>query len=141
MKQEKSVLVCVTDQKSCERLIKAGYLLSKTLNLKLKVLSVQPSNQVKNLQETPLEYLFSVCKSLDAEMQVYWGDNVNNVAVDYIRRNRVEQLIFGVPEKMVQGNFVYDVHQAFPNIPISVVDELHVAKSLDFTHRFRTMDM
>ncbi|MFZ5966136.1 MAG: hypothetical protein ACOYVK_03045 [Bacillota bacterium] len=133
MKREKIVLVCVTDQKSCERLIKAGYLLSKTLDLKLKVLSVQPSNKMKNLQATPLEYLFSVCKSLDAEMQVYWGDNVNCVAVDYIRRNSVEQLIFGIPEKMVQGNFVYEVHQAFPNIPISIVDELDVVKILDFS--------
>lgn len=133
MKQEKIVLVCVTTQKSCERLIKAGYLLSKTLDLKLKILSVKPSKQVKNLQDPLLEYLFSVCNSLDAEMQVYWGDHVNNVAVDYIRRNRVEQLIFGIPEKMVQGNFVYDVHQAFPNIPISIVDELNVAKILDFS--------
>lgn len=133
MKKEKTVLVCVTDQKRCERLIKAGYLLSKSLDLKLKVLSVQPSNKVKNLQATPLEYLFSVCKSLDAEMQVYWGDNVNSVAVDYIRRNSVEQLIVGVPEKMVQGNFVYEVQRIFPNISISIVDESNVARILDLS--------
>ncbi|MBB6218286.1 K+-sensing histidine kinase KdpD [Anaerosolibacter carboniphilus] len=133
MKQEKIILVCVTDQKSCERLITAGYLLSKALDLRLKVLSVQPSNQAKNLRETPLEYLFNVCKSLDAEMQVYWGDNGSNVAVDYIRRNKVAHLVFGVPEKMVEGNFVHDVHQAFSDIPISIVDESNAAKILDFS--------
>ncbi|MFT9496581.1 hypothetical protein [Anaerosolibacter sp.] len=132
MRKDKSVLVCVTNQKRCERLIKAGYLLAKALDSKLKVLSVQSSSQAKNLQDTPLEYLFNVCKSLGAEMQVYWGENVNAVAMNYIRSNRVEQLVFGVPSKMNQGNFVYDVHQSFPNIPISIVDELNEVKTLEF---------
>lgn len=131
MTQEKTVLVCVTDQKSCKRLIEAGHKLAESLDLNLKVLSVQPSNKAKSLNGTDLEYLFNVCKSLNSEMKVYWGDNVSNVAISYICRNRVEQLIVGKPEKMRKGDFVYDIHQAFPDIPISVVDESNILMPVD----------
>ncbi|WP_273226478.1 hypothetical protein [Geosporobacter ferrireducens] len=132
MKQKRTVLVCVTDQKNCERLIKAGYMLAKSQDMELKVLSVQSRCKLKKIEQAPLEYLFNVCKSLDAEMKVYWSDNVNNVVHNYILSNRVAELVVGVPEKMMQGNFVYDVHQAFPDIPISVIDESNLMKTLSF---------
>ncbi len=69
-----------------------------------------------------MEYLFSVCKSLQAEMMVYFGGSTSQVAVDYIRRNKVEQLVMGEPESMEPGSFVYEVHKVFPGIPISIVD-------------------
>ncbi|WP_236932706.1 adenine nucleotide alpha hydrolase family protein [Geosporobacter ferrireducens] len=132
MKQKRTVLVCVTDQKNCERLIKAGHMLAKSQDMELKVLSVQSRCKLKKIEQAPLEYLFNVCKSLDAEMKVYWSDNVNNVVHNYILSNRVAELVVGVPEKMMQGNFVYDVHQAFPDIPISVIDESNLMKTLSF---------
>ncbi len=132
MKQKRTVLVCVTDQKNCERLIKAGHMLAKSQDMELKVLSVQSRCKLKKIEQAPLEYLFNVCKSLDAEMKVYWSDNVNNVVHNYILINRVAELVVGVPEKMMQGNFVYDVHQAFPDIPISVIDESNLMKTLSF---------
>lgn len=122
---EKLILVCVTDQKNCARLIKAGDTLAKSLAMKMKILSVQPSKDVQKLEDTYLEYLFNVCKSMNAEMKVYWGEDVNRIAIDYIRHECIRQLVVGEPEEMEPGNFVYEVHQAFPDLPILVVDRLN----------------
>ncbi len=127
---EKLILVCVTDQKNCARLIKAGDTLAKSLAMKMKILSVQPSKEVQKLQDTYLEYLFNVCKSMNAEMKVYWGEDVNRIAIDYIRHECIRQLVVGEPEEMEPGNFVYEVHQAFPDIPILVVDRLNNHRNL-----------
>ncbi|SHN59215.1 hypothetical protein [Desulfitobacterium chlororespirans] len=130
MGSAKIILVCVTDQKNCARLIKAGNTLAESLAVKMKILSVQPSSQMQKLEETYLEYLFNVCKSLNAEMKVYWGDDVNRIAVDYIRHNGIRQLVVGEPEEMKPGNFVYEVHQAFPDLPILIVDRLNNHRTL-----------
>lgn len=129
MSNEKIILVCVTAQRSCERIIRAGYLLSKSTNLRLKVLSLQPHEQNKNINRNALEYLFGVCKSLNTEMQIYCGDNVNDMAIDYVSQNNIGQLIVGSPKKLEPGNFVFEIHLAFPGIPLTSVDESNTLKT------------
>ena len=123
MLQGKVVLVFVTNQRSCEKLIREGYKFASAQNHKLRVLSILGGMDSKNIEDTALKQLSSICKALNADMQVYWGEIVINVALDYLKRNEIEHLIVGKPEKMEKGNFVYELHHAFPDMPLMIVNK------------------
>lgn len=120
--QENIVLVCITDQVDGEKLIKEGYRMIKNDKFKLKVLNIQNSKQSKNIKGTSLEYLFSICKFLDVDMQVYWGNNFSDIAINYINRNKVTQLILGRISKPEQDDFISKVQEAFPNISVFIIE-------------------
>jgi K+-sensing histidine kinase KdpD len=123
MSQGKIALVIVKNQKSSEKIIKEGYKVSSAQSSNLKVLCILNSNDSKIIEGTALKQLFRTCKSFNVDMQVYWGENDINVALNYLKRNKVEQLILAKPEKMGKGSDVYEISNAFPDIPITIVDE------------------
>lgn len=88
-----SILVCVTSQTSCERLIRAG---SKLLedSQQLRVLSIQPRSQA-NGNPDALEHLFSVSTDVGAEMAVYYSDNPVDTAKMYINRHPIVKIVVG----------------------------------------------
>ncbi|MCD8499247.1 MAG: hypothetical protein LRY35_04840 [Clostridiales bacterium] len=57
------VLVCVTDQDACDRLIFAGRKLATIEHLELKVITVRPHHIQAGLAGDNLEYLFSIPSS------------------------------------------------------------------------------
>jgi K+-sensing histidine kinase KdpD len=123
MSQEKIVLVMVKNLKSSEKLIKEGYRLSSAQSSNIKVLCILNSNDSKIIEGTALKQLFATCKSLNLDMHVYWGESDINVALNYLKRNRVDQLILEEPEKMEKGGFAYEIHNAFPDIPMTIADK------------------
>ena len=120
--QENIILVCVTNQVDGEKLIKEGCRIAEKENFQLKVLNIQNNNQSKNLKGTSSEYLFNICKFLNIEMQVYWGNNFSDILINYIQRNKINKLVLGRSSKSEQNNFVQEVQKAFPNIPVFIVE-------------------
>ncbi len=81
------ILVCVTDQNACDRLIFAGKRLATIEHLDLKVITVRPHHAIEGLSGDSLEYLFSISKQLDAEMIVLFHDYAPEAVANFIRNN------------------------------------------------------
>ena len=93
-----SVMVCVTTQRACERLIEAGSAAAKPSGSPLHVVHVTGSRQhFFNAADEALalEYLFDVSKKHDAEMSVLRSDDVAKTIADYAKEHHVQLIIFG----------------------------------------------
>ena len=74
-----SVLVCVTDQKRCERLIVAGAEIAKETGARLVVIHVaRPDGRMLEYESAPgaLEYLLQVSVSHGADMVVVRSNDI-----------------------------------------------------------------
>lgn len=128
------VLVCVTDQKQCERLIHAGVLVARRESLAPHVFSVQPKAQAGRNCGIALEYLFRIAKDSGADMTVYYSDDPMEVTSSFLGRKPVRHIVTGLPStggRRQDSGFVRELRKRFPGIPISMVDlngSIHAAE-------------
>lgn len=93
-----NVMVCVTQQKTCERLILNGYNLAKAKNGKLYVIHVvnQKEKFLENIDDgEALEYLFGVSKKVGADLTVLRSKDVTKTIVDFAHNNNISHMIMG----------------------------------------------
>lgn len=131
-----SVLVCVTGQYNCDRLIKAGYELAAGSGLALHVFCVHsPANDLTTFSEE-LEYLYRTAKDLGADMTVSFSHNAPGSTADFAHKVNAKHLITGVPDYRPNG-FVLTLHKLLPRIQITTVtnDGERMLYSLDATSR------
>ena len=74
METDRCILVCVTGQSSCERLIRAGAKLAKEKNCSLKVLSIFPPNGCFKPNLEAIGELDRCAKQQGAEMLLFYND-------------------------------------------------------------------
>ena len=115
-----SVLVLVTNQHSCERLIRTGKRLVAAQE-QLRVLSIQPRKDAPVKNEA-LEHLFTVSSELGAEMAVYYSDFPVKTAEMYVGRHPVVRLVMGCSPE-ADGGFSARLREEFPTLPITVVEK------------------
>lgn len=120
--QRQAALVCVTNQYSCERLIRAGRDLAKSEGLELRVLCVQPPEFANNSYLTEIEYLFAASRRAGAEMIVYYREDPVRAAVAYIRANRIAQIVLGGVPDVTRSAFISGIRAQCTQIPVSIVD-------------------
>ena len=118
------VLVCVTTQKSCERLIEAGAKAAAATQANLHVIHVAGSHQrffnMYNEAEA-LEFLFGASKKHGAEMTVVRSEDVAQTLVDYVRDNGVHMIIFGQsPDAAKPGNLIDKVRDMLADETIAI---------------------
>ncbi|AGC69314.1 universal stress protein domain-containing protein [Thermoclostridium stercorarium subsp. stercorarium DSM 8532] len=102
-----NVLVCVTKQKTCERLIKAASKL-KAKNGNLRVLHVAKNswNILDNSRESEaLEYLFKVSKEYNADMTVLRSDNISKTIADFAKNNGIDLIVLGQSNNEQENKF------------------------------------
>ncbi|MBR6186252.1 MAG: hypothetical protein IKQ41_08310 [Clostridia bacterium] len=97
MSEKNCVLVCVTVQKDCERLIRRGQALALEEKLPLRVLHV---SQGKNVLGSPdsagiLNELFSLAHEVNAEMNILYEQDVPAAIVRYAARYGASILVLG----------------------------------------------
>jgi len=106
----KNVLVCVTQQKTCEKLIKQGAELSKGQSDNLYVLHVVNENDklLYNFSDgDALEYLFDITKGVGAELTVKRSKDVIKTIVDFADEMQITHIVLGSSrEKDPADNFV-----------------------------------
>lgn len=117
------IMVCVTPQQSCQRLIEAGARIAKQEKLPLAVVSVFRESSGLNANEGgALESLFSCAGRYGASMDVYFSDSpVLTVAVS-AKRNNAATLVTGFPAEGSSG-FIARIHEILPELPVTMVDE------------------
>lgn len=121
MKDKSCVLVCVTPQSECERLIKSGALLAKEKGVALEVLSVFHEKDGFCPNPAVLEELYSCAKEKNAQMSVYFNDSPAIVAAVHAKKKGAVDIVVGFPKER-STQFISAMHTLVPDIPISMVD-------------------
>ena len=119
-----NTLVLVTDQFSCERIIKAARVIADLSHTCLQVLSVVRPGVPANPQA--LEHLFAVAKEYDARMTVEFSDNPQSAIAHFIRDNHVVNAITGIPDG--EGSILVRMWKTLLNVrffTVSANGELH----------------
>ncbi len=115
MNKTPSVMVCVTTQKACERLIEAGAEAAQPSQSPLHVVHVAGSRQHffnSENEGAAMEHLFNVSKQYGADMTVLRSDDVAVTLADYAREHYAQLIIFGQsPDAARPGNIIDRVRQ------------------------------
>ncbi len=120
MNDKAAILVCVTGQRDCDRLIRAGKKIADERSVPLQVLCVQPASAGFETSCEELEYLRQTARDAKAEMTVYFNDEAVLVAVGFVKQIGATHIVTGMAEASVNG-FVEMIHKLLPKVPISMV--------------------
>lgn len=116
------VMVCVTQQEACSRLIEAGARIAKEENLPLSVISVFRESRGMNANDGgALENLFVCAQKYNAAMNVYFNDSPALVVAVAAKKNHASTLVTGFPAEGSDG-FIARIHEILPELPITMVD-------------------
>ncbi len=97
----KNIMVCVTLQSTCERLIDYAKVI-KEPDDNLFVLHVAKNTDL-NKGEI-LEFLYSVSHSAGADMTVLYSDDALNTISNFIKEKAIDTVILGKPENTYKDN-------------------------------------
>ena len=115
-----SVLVCVTGQYDCDRLIEAGFEQAQAQGMELHVFCVHtPQNDLMQFSDE-VEYLYRTAKSLGADMTIAFSDSAPKCTADFARKINAKHLITGIPDYRPNG-FVLTLHELLPGLQITTV--------------------
>ncbi len=92
-----STVVCVTDQYSCERLIKAGRTLAEISGTRLLVINVS-NPDLSKCDSNAIEALFSASKEYGAVMNVYYSLDPLKTIGNCIKNEKAVNVITGIPQ-------------------------------------------
>lgn len=122
MKNDRTVLVCVTAQESSERLVKAGKAIAQRNKAKLEVVSVLPMmNNDNRVNPQVLEKLYRLAQSQGGETALYFSDDNPTLTVSaHIAKRKPLTIVVGFPGEK-SNDFVHTIHLLLPEIPISMV--------------------
>ncbi len=118
--KESCIMVFVTAQQSCARLIEAGYEIAEKTNQKLKVISI--INKFDEKTTKTLKELYDYVDTLNAEMNLYVNNEPFITAAVAAKRFNATEIITGFP-KDNGSPFIYGLHSIVPDVPITMVDE------------------
>lgn len=117
-----SVLVCVTGQYDCDRLIKEGYSQAAEHGWDLHVLCVHTPVNDLSVLSSEIEYLYRTAKELGADMTVAFNCNAPRFAADFAGRVNCRRLVTGMPDNRPNG-FVLTLHELLPKLRLTMVTE------------------
>ncbi len=118
------VLVCVTGQKTCERLITEGDRLAKELGAELSVVHV--ARQGAGLlggdiaEAEALEYLFKISSDHGADMTVIRSDEVAPTLASHARKIGASLMVMGSPRKM-RRDITKEIREHMPEMEFEIV--------------------
>ncbi|HHW48548.1 MAG TPA: universal stress protein [Clostridiaceae bacterium] len=128
MKTYKRILVCVTQQKTCERLIRKAAELRGDGQSELFVIHVAKSNWkfLDNIKEgEALEYLFEISKSVGANLSVLKSDDIVKTILEFVKNNEIDCIIMGEsPSDRKENNFYKELKASLDNVDILVIPSI-----------------
>ncbi len=123
----KNILVCVTQQKTCERLIRKAADLRNEHNGNLFVIHVAKNswNFLDNAREgEALEYLFGISKAVGANLTVLRADEIVKTIADFSHENKIDCIIMGEsPNDHKENNFFNALRNVLTGVNIVVVPQ------------------
>ena len=98
MSKRSKILVCVTQQKTCEKLIMEAARMCNESNGDLHIIHVAKKGWkiLDNKKEgEALEYLFGISKSVGANLIVLKSDDIPGAIIKYANKNNIDCLVLG----------------------------------------------
>ena len=121
------IIVCVTEQEHCERLIRTGHQLAQDNKSALTVLSIMPRSRgtADGLASPEMEYLYRITRSLHATMQILFDDDAAGSAIEFIQTQTeaVEGIVIGQPDYSRESGFVPLLLDAFPELSFYTISK------------------
>ena len=114
-----TVVVCVTAQRDCEKMIKIACEIAKNMNATLEVLNISPSTELSGEVCGNLDYLYTTAKKYGAQMTIHFNSDPIIAAAAHIARVRACRLVAGVPGDNT-SDFIHAMHMLLPSVPITV---------------------
>lgn len=94
----RNVMVCVTQQKTCDRLIRYGHKMLQEQEGELFIIHVAPK-EIKFLGDfeegEALDYLYGKAIEYGANLTVIRSNNILETLVDLVKKNEIDQVIMG----------------------------------------------
>jgi len=126
-------MVCVTMQRSCQRLIREGGRIAAEKGAALAVVHV--SRPGDNLLGNPdegeaLNYLFTAATEAHAQMQVLRSNKIAKSLIEFARDNRATDMIMGQGRQGSQDvlrSILDEVGLRLPGLEVHVVQENDIA--------------
>lgn len=115
-----SVLVCVTGQYDCDRLINAGFELAVDKGWDMHVLCVHAPVSNVGFMSDEIEYLYQTSKDLGADMTIAFNDNAPQTTADFAKKINAKALVTGMPDNRPNG-YVESVQRLLPKLKITMV--------------------
>lgn len=119
-KKKPSVLVCVTGQYDCDRIINAGFEKAVDENLELHVLCVHKPISNVSLLSDEIEYLYQTSKSLGGDMTIAFNNDAPKTAADFAKKINAKFIYTGMPDDRPYG-FVDTVQKLLPESKLIMV--------------------
>lgn len=124
-----AIMVCVTGQRSCERLILHGVKRSEPgvdgVRPPLYIVHcIQNGQRVMNSPDEAdaIEYLFTCAQYAGAELTVLRADNVQQTLADFAHEHGVGVIILGAPGEQGEhnGKFARSLQELLPEIEFDI---------------------
>ncbi|WXR61166.1 hypothetical protein WG909_12825 [Peptostreptococcaceae bacterium AGR-M142] len=111
MNSAKKVMVCVTKQKTCERLIKyASKIAGKDGDLHVVHVTTKT---IPVTNSTPLQHLFNASKKYYAQMSILHSTNILNTITDYAVKNDIQIVVMGESlERTTETNMTHKIESS-----------------------------
>ncbi len=119
-KKKSAVLVCVTGQYDCDRLINTGFEKAVDLGAELRVLCVHTPVSNCSFLSDEIEYLYQTAKRLSADMTIAFNKNAPQTAADFAKKMNAKIIVTGIPDGRPNG-FVDTLHDLLPKSNITMV--------------------
>jgi K+-sensing histidine kinase KdpD len=123
----RNILVCVTQQMTCERLIRKAASIRDDCNGQLFVIHVAKNewNFLDNVKEgEALEYLFGISKSVGAKLSVLKSDDIVGTIVEFVKDNNIYCIVLGAsPENHKENNFSDELKAKLGDVEIYIVPQ------------------
>lgn len=126
LKPLKRILVCVTQQKTCERLIrKAAELHSDHDELFVIHVAKNDWSFLDSEKEgEALEYLFGISKSVGANLSVLRSDNIVDSIATFAKENKIEYIIMGQSLNDHKENYFFnELKKILHHVEIEIVSQ------------------
>lgn len=124
------VLVCVTNQRDCLRLIEAGIKISETISdSKACVFSVRPENAAGEELGEALEYLRQQSSSKEVDMMIVFDNDAATATANYAKESNTVQIVTGIAGNGTSG-FIDNLRNKLPNVIISMVSKEGIVHNL-----------
>lgn len=133
MSLARNILVCVTQQKTCERLIMKAANIRNELEGDLFVIHVAKNNWnfLDNAKEgEALEYLFGISKSIGANLSVLKSDEIVKTIADFAKEHQIGLIILGQsPNDHKENNFYNELKSKLNNVEIKIISQNEIIES------------
>ncbi|MCX7708269.1 MAG: universal stress protein UspA [Clostridia bacterium] len=127
MNSSQNILVCVTQQKTCERLIKKASAKKEKVDGSLFVIHVAKNdwNFLDNAKEgEALEYLFGISKSVGANLTVLRSDHIVSAIADFVKENNITCIVMGESKTDHKENhFFNELKRTLSDIEIYIIPQ------------------